>query len=70
LDSGIENDDDAFHKNWIWLGMSTSVLMYLQDNELAPCSIHSTDELCDECKQTNVDYRFILKKVTCTQVLQ
>jgi hypothetical protein len=30
LDSSIESDNDgAFHKDWIWLGMSTSVLMYL-----------------------------------------
>jgi hypothetical protein len=34
LDSSIENDDDAFHKNWIWLGMSTSVLMYVQTMSL------------------------------------
>jgi hypothetical protein len=36
LDSSIESDDDdAFHKDWIWLGKSTSVLMYLPTMSLA-----------------------------------
>jgi hypothetical protein len=34
LDYSIENNNDAFHKDWIWLGMSTSVLMYLQTMSL------------------------------------
>lgn len=68
MDSNIENNDDAIHKDWIWLGMSTFSTCVSADNELATCSIHSTDDLYNDSKQTIVNYRFILKKVICTQV--
>jgi hypothetical protein len=53
VDSGssIEEEDDAFHKDWIWLGAEKDVdfSFYISvDNDLAMCGVTSIDELCDD----------------------
>jgi len=71
LDSGIENNDDAFHKNWIWLGMSTSVLIYLQTMSLRRVAFTALMScVMNASKQLLITDLHILKKVICTQVLQ
>jgi len=53
LDSCSEEDNHAIHKKWIWINTEKedySSSYVSTANELATCTISSSNELYDDCK--------------------